>query len=213
MAAKRKKSSLATITKRVATRKRAAKKKAPARKKPAAKKNPAPADNPPVLQDITQVILPGVGAYAASRIVGRVAYKVARKKSPRMAKHAGAIAPAAYLIAVWFLVNKVKRLEDYHGPALIGASIGAIQSLLQTYLPQYGWILNDYHMDDVLPQQAQANGQQGQQGPAAAGQIEIGGNDFTPLPDGMGDDDIMDDLDLDDMYSGSLSGGLGGLGG
>ena len=207
MAAKRKKSSLATITKRVATRKRAAKKNPPKRKAPA-KKNPAPVANPPIFEDISEVILPGVGSYAASRIVGRVAYKVARKKSPAFAKHAGAVAPAAFLVALWFLVHKVKRLEKYHGPALIGASIGAIQSLLQTYLPAYGWILNDYHLDDVLPQ---ADKQQ-VAAPQSAGQIQVGGDDdeFDALSEGTSDDDqILAEMGYDDMYSGSLSGGLG----
>ena len=212
MAAKRKKSSLATITKRVATRKRTAKKNPPKRKPPA-KKNQAPIANPPIFDDIVEVILPGVGSYAVSRIVGRIAYKVSLKKSPAYAKHAGAIAPAAFLIALWFLVSKVKSLEKYHGPALIGASIGAIQSLLQTYLPSYGWILNDYHLDDVLP-----NGAKQQQiaAPAAAGQIEIGGGgdggeEIAALPEGYSDDDkILADLGFDDMYSGSLSGGMGG---
>jgi hypothetical protein len=210
MAAKRKASSLATITKRVATRKRAAKKNPPKRKAPA-KKNPAAlVENPPIFEDLTEVILPGIGSYAASRIVGRVAYKVARKKSPTFAKHAGAIAPAAFVIALWFLVHKVKRLEKYHGPALIGASIGAIQALLQTYLPTYGWILNDYHLDDVLPQ---AGKQQAVASPQSTGQIQIGDDDeeYGSLSDGDddGDDAILSELGYDDMYSGSLSGGLG----
>jgi hypothetical protein len=207
MAAKRKKSSLATITKRVATRKRATKKKNPAKTKAPAKKTSL-VENPPILEDITDIILPGIGSYAASRIVGRVAYTVAKKKSPTFGKHAGAVAPAAFLIALWFLVHKVKRLEKYHGPALIGASIGAIQALLQTYLPSYGWILNDYHLDDVLPKAAK---DQQLAAPQSAGQIEIGGSDdFDALSEGTSDDDqILSELGYDDMYSGSLSGGLG----
>jgi hypothetical protein len=211
MATKRKKSSLATITKRVATRKRATKKKNPPKRKTPAKKNPAQVANPPIFEDITEIILPGVGSYAASRIVGRVAYKVARKKSPTFAKHAGAVAPAAFVIALWFLVHKVKRFEKYHGPALIGASIGAIQALLRTYLPAYGWILNDYHLDDVLPQGAKQAA--AAPAPTAAGQIEIGGDDddFAALTEGNSEDDqILAELGYDDMYSGSLSGGLGG---
>lgn len=211
MAAKRKKSSLATITKRVATRKRAAKKKSK-KGKPPAKKNPASVPNPPVIEDLTQFVLPGVGAYAASRIIGRIAYKVGKKKSPAMAKHAGALAPAAYLIAVWFLVHKVKRLEAYHAPALIGASIGALQSILQTYLPQYGWILNDYHLDDVLPNGSQA----AIDAPTPAGQIETGHHEAAGhLEEGdlSDDDQILSEMGYDGMYSGSLSGGLGGLGG
>ena len=207
MAAKRKKSSLATITKRVATRKRATKKKNPPARKAPAKKTNALVENPPILEDITDIILPGIGSYAASRIVGRVAYTVAKKKSPTFGKHAGAVAPAAFLLALWFLVHKVKRLEKYHGPALIGASIGAIQALLQTYLPSYGWILNDYHLDDVLPQ---ASKDQQLAAPQSAGQIEIGGDDFDALSEGTSEDDqILSELGYDGMYSGSLSGGLG----
>jgi hypothetical protein len=208
MATKRKKSSLATITKRVATRKRAAKKNPPKRKAPV-KKNPADDGGHQIIEDLTDIVLPGVGSYAASRIIGRVAYKVARKKSPRVAKHAGAVAPAAFVIALWFLLRRVKRLEQYHGPALLGASIGAVQALLQTYLPKYGWILNDYHLDDVLPQNAK---QQQVEAAADPGQIEVGGeDDYTSLPDGDSDDDILAELGFgDEMYSGSLSGGLGG---
>jgi hypothetical protein len=208
MAAKRKKSSLATITKRVATRKRAAKKKSPPKRKAPAKKNDSLIENPPILEDITDFVLPGIGSYAASRIVGRVAYTVAKKKSPKLAKHAGAVAPAALLLALWFLMHKVKRLDKYHGPALIGASIGAIQALLQTYLPSYGWILNDYHLDDVLPKAGKAQVDQLE----GAGQIEIGADDdFAELTEGASEDDkILSDLGYDDMYSGSLSGGLGG---
>jgi hypothetical protein len=76
-------------------------------------------------------------------------------------------------------------------------------------LPSYGWILNDYHLDDVLP----GANQQQIDAPAAPGQIEIGDGDadFAALTEGASEDDkILSDLGYDDMYSGSLSGGLGG---
>lgn len=208
------KSSLARVTKRVATRKRNAPKAKPKRKRAAPRKNPESSiaiPNPPILEDLTTFILPGVGAYAGTRIVGRIAYRLARKKSTKAAKHLGALTPAAMFAALWFIVHKVKRLEEYHTPVVIGSAIAAIQALVQTYVPQYGWILNDYHLDDVLP--SAKNGKNGANGesPEAQGQIEVDEGTIVSGELSPHDDfaDIMKDGEGEnDLYTGNFAGGL-----
>lgn len=202
MARKRKgASSLAKLTRRVASRKRAK------------RNNPAPKSNPGLLEDTWNLVLPGLVAYGGTRLAGRIAYKVARKKSPMLAKHVGALAPVGVAALTWFAVHKVDRLNKYHNGAVIGTFIAAAQAIMQTYMPQYSWILNDYHLDDVLPLAAQTQTAQGPgQQVAAAASTPASVADFAAsdpeLAELLGPEVIDGDLETDGLSGGIFSGGL-----
>lgn len=191
-------SSLAKLTRRVATRKR---------------NNPAPKSNPGLLEDTWNLVLPGFVAYAGTRTAGRIAYKLTRKRSPKLAKHIGAVTPALVAGLTWVAVHKIDRLDKYHHGAVIGSCIAAAQSLLQTYVPQYSWILNDYHMDDMLP--GAAPGKLTAPGPAAqaapsstpSSVADYDHQNDPDLADLIGPEVIDGDLDVDIM-SGNFGGGL-----
>ncbi len=152
-------SSLAKLTRSVAKRKR---------RKAKPRANPGPRRNPALTTDLWEFIVPGLVSYAAVRIAGRIAYKIGRKKSVAWAKHLGAIVPAVVAAGGYLAVHTVPSARKYHAGVVIGATIGAVQSLAQAYIPQWSWILNDYHLDDVLPA-AQPPAQQPALGPAPAG--------------------------------------------
>jgi len=85
----------------------------------------------------------GFAGYTMTRLVSRVAYSQAIKKFPNNAKHAAFVASAAGAAAAYFGSSKWDKLADYHDEISIGAGIALFQSFIQTYLPQYGWIVGD----------------------------------------------------------------------
>lgn len=105
--------------------------------------------NPPVGRDITHVLLPGFGAYAVTRFLSRVVYSMVQKRSPKLGKHAGALAALAGFGGAWFFAHKIKKIEDYHDGIIIGSGIAALQTIVRTYTPKYGWIVSDYKPGDV----------------------------------------------------------------
>lgn len=201
MARKRKKPSKAVrLVKSVAKRR-----KKKANLKP--RKNAVLVGNPPLGIDIWEMVVPGLGAYAGTRLAGRIGYRLARKKSAAVAKFAGPVTSVIVAAIGWYLVHKVKKFSKYHTPVVVGASIAALQGLLQTFLPQYGWILNDYHLDDATPE-AMARAQLL---PPEPGEIP-GGEAPEALPEPSSDDLDLDALlndgeSIDDLYGGSFSGG------
>jgi hypothetical protein len=184
---RRKKSSLANFTKKVATRKR---------------KNAALVGNPGLATDLASRIVPGIAAYAATRVGGRILYGVTSKRYPKFGKHAGPLGTVAAAAALWLSAHKVQRLAPYHDPIVVGASIAAAQTILQTYIPQYGWIMNDWHLDAAK----KARGL-----PTETETFELPNATAAPaqqLPD-AGPSSEFDISDIvDDDYAGSLSGGL-----
>jgi hypothetical protein len=99
--------------------------------------------NPPIGVDLVQYIAPGFAAFAATRFATRVAATQIAKRYPKAAKHAGAIASLGSFAAAWFGAHRVKMLEKYHHPIVVGSGLAAIQSLVQLYLPMLGWIVSD----------------------------------------------------------------------
>lgn len=99
--------------------------------------------NPPLGVDIVQYIAPGFAAFAATRFLTRAATIQISKRYPKHAKHAGAIASLGSFAAAWFGAHRVRSLEKYHHPIVVGAGLAAIQSLVQIYLPMIGWIVSD----------------------------------------------------------------------
>jgi hypothetical protein len=108
------------------------------------KRNPsAPRHNPPLLTDLVEFVGPGFGGFAVSRFVTRAAATQIAKRAPSWGKHAGAVAAVGSFLAAWFLAHKVKFLEKYHTPIVVGSAIAGLQSLIQLYVPMLGWIVSD----------------------------------------------------------------------
>lgn len=110
-------------------------------------KNPGPLKNPPIGTDMLHVILPGFGSYAATRLLNRIVYVQMSKRFPKLAKHAPVASSILSFLALWFLAHKVKRLEKWHDPLVLGSAIAGVQTIFQTYVPKYGWIVSDVSAD------------------------------------------------------------------
>ncbi|MDX1421501.1 MAG: hypothetical protein R3322_00085 [Kiloniellales bacterium] len=119
--------------------------KAVAKRKRSSPISAAPRSNPPIGFDVAYVVVPALGAYAGTRLVGRIARGIAKKRSPKMAKHAGALAPALFTAGLWATVHRFDRLLPYHDGILAGSFVASVQSLLQNYAPMWGWVLDDFH--------------------------------------------------------------------
>jgi hypothetical protein len=195
----RKISNVARLTRSVAKRKKRAK---------AATSNPGAIGS--IVDDVTTVILPGVAAYALGRLSGRIAYRLARKRSLKLARHAGALVPSATALIAYVATAKVDKAQDYQMPVMVGTGIAAAQSFAQAYFPQWSWILNDYHMDDVLPRQQLAQPSAAAALPAHKESLSIaqpptadtanvdasGTVDLSDIGSGLGaDDDFLDQLE------------------
>jgi hypothetical protein len=102
-----------------------------------------PKRNPPLSTDVVAQILPGFVAFAATRFVTRTAALQIAKRWPKYAKHAGAMASIGTFATAWLGAHRVKTLEKYHDMIVIGSGIAAIQSLVQLYLPAFGWVVSD----------------------------------------------------------------------
>jgi hypothetical protein len=103
----------------------------------------APRRNPPLLADLGEWVVPGFGGFAVARFATRIASTQVTKWKPSLGKHAGAGVSVAAFLAAWFLAHRVKWLAKYHTPVTVGAAIAALQSLIQIYLPQFGWMIAD----------------------------------------------------------------------
>jgi hypothetical protein len=104
----------------------------------------SPKHNPPLFTDLVEYVAPGFGGFAATRFLTRVASTQVAQRAPSWGKHAGAVASVGSFLAAWFLAHKVKWLEKYHTPIVVGSAIAALQSLLQLYLPNaLGWMVSD----------------------------------------------------------------------
>lgn len=97
--------------------------------------------------DLATNIGAGFAGYTATRFVSRVAYSQAVKRWPNASKHVYAAASALSAAGVFAGTRYWKRAGDYHEPAVIGAGIALIQTLIQTYLPKFGWIVADVNAE------------------------------------------------------------------
>jgi hypothetical protein len=137
------------------------------RRQKAARSNPSssPRRNPPVLTDLFMDIGPGFAAFAANRLATRAASVAISKRWPQLAPHAGVIASAATTALAWLGAHRVKVLEPFHTPIILGSAIATGQTVLQTYFPKLGWIVSDASGDVQAPAQQMTvtNGAGGQQ--------------------------------------------------
>ncbi len=141
----------AKLTRNIASRNRTRKRSNPRPRKVRSNPPVSAATPPSMFAGLTNLVAPGVASYAAGRLAGRIAYKLGKRKSVRFAKHAGALTPPIVAVGTLVAAGKIASLEPYRTGLIVGTTIAGIQSLVQAYIPQYGWILNDYHLDDVLP--------------------------------------------------------------
>ena len=106
--------------------------------------------NPPMAADLMQVLLPGFGAYAATRVIARVVFSLVQKRFPKLGKHAHALAGAAAFGGTWFFAHKIKRLAKYHDGIVMGSGVAALHGIASCYLPtKYAWLLADCRPEDV----------------------------------------------------------------
>lgn len=103
------------------------------------RKNPSSA-----LRDVGEFVGAGFAGYAGTRLVSRVAYVQVAKRSPKWARHASVGASVGAALAAYYLLGKVKKVERHHLPVSVGAAIAALQTVVQTYVPKFGWIVSDY---------------------------------------------------------------------
>lgn len=131
------------------------------KKKEAPKEKAAPKENPPAITDIVDFVVPGFAGYAGTRLVSRVAYGALMKRWPKLAKHGSVLSTFGAAGLAWLMVHRIHRLRTYHTPVVVGASIAAIQTAVQAYVPKYGWIVSDHNIQapivqPLLPQQRRA---------------------------------------------------------
>jgi hypothetical protein len=157
--------------------------------------------NPPPMQDLMEFVVPGFAGYAGTRLASRIIHGVVLKKAPKLAKHASVLSTLASAAGAWFLVPRVERIKEYHTPVVVGASIAAIQTVVQAYLPKYGWMVSDHNLQAQTPEQAAR--------PPAAQQLSAGNkiaaiynNSSSALPppiDTLTAAEISDELEELDM--------------
>ena len=99
--------------------------------------------NPPLFTDLAEFIGPGFASFAATRLLTRIAATQLAKRKPSWGKHAGALTSIASFLALWWGAHRVKWLEKYHTPLVVGSGIAALQSVLQLYVPKLGWMVSD----------------------------------------------------------------------
>lgn len=102
-----------------------------------------PKPNPPIGEDLVEFIVPGFIAYAATRLGARIVHAVASKRFPNGGKHLAVASSVGAAAGAWFAVHRIPSIEKYHTPAVVGASIAALQTTVQAYLPQFGWMMGD----------------------------------------------------------------------
>jgi hypothetical protein len=98
----------------------------------------------------TNLILPGIVAYTGTRVAGRVGYALGKRRSQRAARHLAPWTSVAVAMAAVIAAGKWDKLKNYEVGILVGASIGAIQSLLSAYIPSLAWIVGDYELHDQM---------------------------------------------------------------
>lgn len=163
------------------------------------------------LYEVGELVLPAFAGYAGGRLISRVAYVQLSKKYPRAAKHLAAGASAAAVLATYFALPRVKKFASYQVPATLGAAIASLQTLVQTYLPKFGWMVSDYRNGLTTSMSTPAAIPAAATGPFTAEDLALLNGDATDLDDEGGMDidpkgptydaqsGVIDDGDFDDL--------------
>jgi hypothetical protein len=164
------------------------------------------------LYEVGELVIPAFAGYAGGRMISRITYVQLSKKYPRAAPHLAAGAGAAAVLAAYFALPRVKKFASYQVPATLGAAIASLQTIVQTYLPKFGWMVSDYRngiangSSSSLPASASVVAT----GPITAEDLALLGGDATDLDDESGMDidpkgpaydgtGAIDDDDFDDL--------------
>jgi len=106
--------------------------------------------NPPPMTDLVEF----VAGYAGTKLASRMVHGVVLKRYPHLAKHASVLSTLVSATGAMLLVHRFERIKEYHTPVVVGASIAALQSVVQAYLPKYGWMVSDHNLHAQTPAQA-----------------------------------------------------------
>lgn len=93
--------------------------------------------NPPPVKDLVEFVVPGFAGYAGTRMISRIVHGAMTQRFPRWAKHASVLSTGLTAGAAWLLMDKIDRAKEYQTPVVVGASIAAIQTMTQAYLPKW----------------------------------------------------------------------------
>lgn len=177
--------------------------------------------NPPPITDVLEFVVPGFAGYAGTRMTSRIVHGMVIKRFPKLAKHASVLSTALAATAAWLLVHRIDKVKQYHTPVVVGAGIATVQTIVQAYLPKYGWMVSDHNLRAQTPAQAALPPSQAAQisagnKAAAAYNSEYGSPTATeqalPPPIAtLSTEQVVSELD--DLDMGSLSGDMDGLGG
>jgi hypothetical protein len=98
-------------------------------------------------EDALNTILPAFAGYAGSKFLGRMAFVQISKRWPSLGKHTPVVASFVSLAATYILADKIEKLKKYRDPLIIGEAIALLQTVIQTYLPKFGWVVSDVSAD------------------------------------------------------------------
>ena len=84
----------------------------------------------------------GLGAYGGTRLVQRLATRVAAKKKPAWVRHVSALSGAAVFGAALLAVRKVKTIAAYEGAIVLGTGLAAVQGVVAAYVPRFAWLMS-----------------------------------------------------------------------
>jgi hypothetical protein len=173
-------------------------------------------DNPPPLTDFAEFIAPGFVGYAGTRFASRVIHQMALKRFPKLAKHASVLSTFGAATLAWLLVHRVKRVQKFHTPVVVGAGIAALQTAVQAYIPKYGWLVSDHNLNEAPPAlppaqpnalpPAQPNGTQVQVPVAGFPWAKAKAAAAPEVPPSSDDLDELQDLDLGSLASDDVDG-------
>lgn len=157
-------------------------------------------DNPPPMQDLVEFIVPGFAGYAGTRLASRLIHGIVIKKYPKLAKHASVLSTFGAAGAAWLAVHRIERIKEYHTPVVVGASIAAVQTAVQAYLPKYGWMVSDHNLNAKTEAQASL--------PASTSAAKATSNGALPPPiASLSPAEIKDELE--DLDMGVLTSNIG----
>lgn len=148
--------------------------------------------NPPPATELAEWILPGFAGFGAARLATYIATSQIEQRKPTWGRWGGGAAAIGTFFAAWLLAHRVKFLEKYQTPIVVGTGIAAIQSLLQLFIPRIGWMVSDAQQY-MTPGQTQTS--------SSTSQVASGTSGFAGLPPGLQPvDEDPADFVYDDRY-------------
>jgi hypothetical protein len=145
------------------------------------RRNPDSASaGPSRFSELAYTVGAGLGGYAATRLTARIAHSQALKRWPQYAKHVTAVGALAGASGAYFASKYWDQIAEHHDSITLGAGIGAAQTLVQAYLPQYAWVVSD-----IVPSAPKAKALTAEESASldqllGSGELELGPLDDEP---------------------------------